>query len=374
MEVVDEYTVRFTTYEPFGPMLNYLAHGGAGIVSPTAVEKWGRDFRLHPVGAGPYRLKEFRPGEKVVLERYEDYWAGPAAIKEIEFVPVAEDGTRAFMLEANPDIQVVNKPILTMMYVGFNLTKPIFQDPLVRQALTHAIDREALVNRLMLGAATVADSPMAVGTFGYKGVPMYPYDPQKARDLLAQAGWVDSDGDGIREKNGVPLSFELWTPQGLYVRDVLLAQTIQSWWRAVGADVRLRQIEAASWYDTLKVPEAEANYDAFLWSLTPSTGDGYQQLVELVLSDPDPTRPPMAWNLTRYKNPEVDRLIREAGTVTDPDSRRVALARAQEIIVEDAPLVFLYSLNQLVAHRAHLKDVVVLPNRFVEFRNAYVER
>ena len=393
ISVIDDYTVRFTTKEPFGPMLNYMAHGLAGIVSPSAVKKWGADYRLHPVGAGPYEVKEFVPNEKVVLQRNEDYWGKKPKIAQITFIPVPEDGTRVMMLEKgqvtsivpvpvnslerlenNKSVEVLSKPIITMMYVGFNLNKDIFRDIRVRQALTHAVDREALVSRLMLGHALVGDSPLAQKTFGYYGVPAYQYDPKAARTLLAEAGWKDTDGDGVLDKGGVSLRFSLWTPQDLYTKDVLLAQTIQAWWRALGADVELRKIESAAWYDTLKAPESEAPYDAFLWSLTPSTGDGYQQLVELVKSDVDPSKPPLAWNLTHYKNPEVDSLIFEAGSTTDPAARGVALRKAQEIVVQDAPLVFLYSLKQLVGVRSELKGVRVLPNRFVDFRLAYVDK
>lgn len=384
----DPATIVFRTRQPFGPFLNYLAHGGAGIVSPAAVEEWGDDYPLHPVGAGPYQLEEFIPGESATLTRFEDYWGGTPTLDQINFRTIPEDGARAAALEVgeldaaipiaidnveqleNADGVVVEpKPVITMMYIGFNLSKAPFDDLRVRQALSMAIDREAIVESLLGGFATVADSPMAQDTFGYAPSPTYDYDPDQARALLDEAGWVSESG-GVRQKDGTPLSFRLWTPQDLYIKDVIIAQAAQSFLTDVGAEVELERVEAANWFTTLKVAPAESPYDMFMWSLTPSTGDGYQQLVELSLSNPDPSSPPPAWNLSHYSNPEVDELISQAGSVTDQEQRREILAAAQEIIMQEAPLVFMYSLNFILGRREELEGVRVLPNRFVDFREA----
>jgi ABC-type transport system substrate-binding protein len=381
-------TIVFRTDEPFGPFLNYMAHGGAGIVSPAAVEEWGDDYPLHPVGAGPYRLEEFIPGESATLVRFEEYWGEKPEIERIHFRTIPEDGARAAALEVGEvdcvvpiaidnvgelefaeGVVIEPKPVITMMYIGFNLSKAPFDDIKVRQALSMAIDRQAIVDALLGGYATVADSPMALGTFGYSPSPTYDYDPDGARALLEEAGWTGGPGE-VRQKDGVSLSFKLWTPQDLYIKDVAVAQAAQSFLEEVGAQVELERVEAANWFTTLKVPATEAPYDMFMWSLTPSTGDGYQQLVELSLSDPDPSVPPMAWNLTHYSNPEVDELIRSAGSVTDQERRKEILAEAQAKIMEDAPLVFLYSLNFILGRKESLEGVRLLPNRFVDFRQA----
>lgn len=386
----DPLTIVFRTKSPFGPFLNYLAHGGGGIVSRAAVEQWGEDYPLHPVGAGPYKLEEFIPGESATLVRNEEYWNGTPTLEQINFRTIPEDGARAAALEvgevdavipvainnveelkSTEGIVVEAKPVITMMYIGFNLSKAPFDDLRVRQALSMAIDRQAIVDSLLGGFATVADSPMAKGTFGYAPSPTYDYDPDKARALLEEAGWV-GDAGTTRQKDGTPLKFTLWTPQDLYIKDVAVAQAAQSYLTEVGAEVELKRVEAANWFTTLKVPANEAPYEMFMWSLTPSTGDGYQQLRELSLSDPDPSVPPMAWNLTHYKNPEVDDLINQSGSVTDQEQRKVLLAKAQELIMKDAPLVFLYSLNFILGRKESLEGVRVLPNRFVDFRETTV--
>jgi ABC-type transport system substrate-binding protein len=264
---------------------------------------------------------------------------------------------------------IVPKPVITMLYIGFNLSKAEFTDRRVRQALSMAIDRKGIVDKILGGFATVADSPMAVGTFGYSPSPTYGFDPAKAKAVLTEAGWTPGPG-GIVRKNGEPLKFVLWTPQNLYLKDVAVAQAAQAEMRAVGADVDLKVVEAANWFTTLRVPAGQAPYDMFMWSLTPTTGDGFQQLNELSRSDPDLSKPPSDWNLTHYINPKVDELIRLAGTTTDQSKRKEALKEAQRIIMADAPLVFMYSLDFVMGYKANLTGVRLLPNRFMDLREA----
>ena len=388
MRTPDEYTIVFRTKTPFGPFLNYMAHGGAGIVSKAAVDKWGKDYLVHPVGTGPYKLEEFVVGQRAVLVRNDEHWKGKPCFDKIIFKTIPEDGARAAALETGElDVMIpvpVNsvarlrelkglvitpKPVITMVYIGFNLSKEPFTDLKVRQAFSMAIDRKNMVDKILDGFATVADSPMGKGTFGYAPSPTYDYDPAKANALLAEAGWKPNAA-GVLEKDGKPLKFVLWTPQDLYVKDVAIAQTAQAQLKAVGADVELKKVEAANWFTTLKVPAKDAPYDMFMWSLTPSTGDGYQQLVELSRSDPDTSKAPMAWNLTHYVNPKLDDLINTAGSTTDQAKRKTILQEAQGMIMKDAQLVFLYSLNFVLGQKANLTGVRVLPNRFVDFREA----
>lgn len=386
----DPATIVFRTKAPFGPFLNYLAHGGAGIVSPAAVEQWGNEYPLHPVGSGPFKLEEFIPGESAKLVRFDDYWKGTPVLDRIEFRTIPEDGTRAAALEvgevdlvvpvainnvaeleAVDEIVVEPKPVITMVYIGFNLSKLPFDDLKVRQALSMALDRATIVDTILGGFATVADSPMAQGTFGYAPSPTYEFDPEQAKLLLDEAGWTSDDG-GTRRKGEALLKFTLWTPQDLYLKDVAVAQAAQSYLSDVGAEVELRTVEAANWFTTLKVAPSQAPYDMFMWSLTPSTGDGYQQLRELCLSDPDPNTPPMAWNLSHYQNPAVDELITQAGAVTNQDQRKELLKEAQAVIMQDAPLIFLYSLSFVLGRKETIANVRLLPNRFVDLREATV--
>lgn len=384
----DDTTVVFKTSTPFGPFLNYMAHAAGGIVSKAAVEKWGQDYPLHPVGAGPYKLQEFLPGERCVLVRYDAYWKRKPALDGITFKTIPEDGARAAALatgeadtmipvsvnsvpelKQRKELVVESKPIITMLYAGFNVAKPPFDDLKVRQALSMAVDRKAIVESILGGYATLADSPMAKGTFGYAPSPTYDYDPTKAKALLKEAGWVPGSGGGV-QKNGTPMKFTLWTPQDLYLKDVAIAQAIQAQLKAVGADLDLRKVEAANWFTTLKVPVAQAPYDMYMWSLTPSTGDGYQQLNELAFSDPDPTKPPKSWNLMHYKNARVDDLIKTAGSVTDQEQRKAALKEGQTVIMQEAPLIFLLSYNFVLGRKAKVQGVRLLPTRFVDLREA----
>ena len=350
VEAPDETTLKLVTKDPFAAMLLNLAHAFGGVVSMDTLKKYGDDYTYHAVGAGPYKVKEFVPNERIVLVRNDDYYGGRPKLDQITFRNVPEDGARSNMLEAgeadvivpvpansverlkgNSNLQIVAKPVLTCQGgSGMNLTKALFDDVKVRQAFNYAVDKDTIVKKLQGGYAHVADSPMAAQAKGYVSTKTYPYDVQKAKALLAEAGWKDAKGNGILEKDGKPLSFTMLTPVNLYPKDTQLAEAVQAQLKAIGADVKLQQVDSGNWFTTLRVPLAQANYEMFLWSLTPTTGDGNQALRELFKSDPDPAKPPSAWNLTRYKNPRMDELVTTSDTTVDEAKRQAAMKEGQQ--------------------------------------------
>ncbi|MCL5076212.1 MAG: ABC transporter substrate-binding protein [Chloroflexi bacterium] len=386
VDVIDDYTVRFVTTVPFGPLLNYLAHHSAGIVSPAAVQKWGKDFPQHPVGTGAFALQELTPGEKVVLVKNKDYFKGAPKIDKLIFRPVPEDGTRSAMLEtgeadiataigaadvarlkANPKLNVIVRQSLQAQYIGFNVLHPPFDGPKVRQAFNYAIDKKGIVDTLFQGLFQVSDSVLTPGTFGYKSQGAYPYDPDKAKQLLAEAGWKPGP-TGVLEKAGKPLKIVLWMPEKLYPSDVRLGEVVQAQLRKIGVEVSLVKQEAGAYFSLLKVPADKATYDLFEWAFVPSTGDGYQTLQNNILSDK--TDVPGYFNYMRYKNPKVDELISLIGSTTNKEERLKHFAAVQEILWKDAPYIYLYTIAITTGVNRNVEGVAVTPFRYVYLTNA----
>src|SRR5258706_363186 len=219
-QVGDDQTVRVSLKQPFAPFLFRLAHSAGGIASPAAHQKWGKDLTLHPVGTGPFKFAEWVKSDRVLLERNDAYWGGRPLLDRVAVKTVREDSARVLMLEAgdadlilnippediprlrkDPRFAVESIPTARALYVMINAKKKPFDDVRVRQALNHAINREAIVTSLFQGNAEAISGIVAPLQNGYAKLPGYVYDPKKAKELLAQAG--------------VPaLKAKLWSPKG----------------------------------------------------------------------------------------------------------------------------------------------------------------
>lgn len=387
VETPDDSTVVLVTEKPFGAMLNYLAHGSGGIVSPAAVQKWGQEYPTHPVGTGPYRVTEFTPGVQVVLARNDKYFRNPPPLERIVLKPVAEAGARVAMLqtgeadvisdvppeeakrlESDGKVQLIRRPGLRTFFLEFNSKKPPFDDPKVREALNYAIDKESLVKNLFLGYATVLDSPAASTIQGYKSVKKFEYNPEKAKQLLTEAGWKP-DG-GVLKKNGQPLKFSINTAEGEYPKDIQVVEAIQNQLKQIGIETTIWKVEAASRWSYLRVPTSEAKYEALLFGFNPSNGDLGYHLNALFRSNADPAKAPTVWNLMWFSEPEVDRMLTEGDTAADQAKRAEIYGRVQERIVAGSPVAWLYAPDLLVAARKEVKGVYVWPTIFTVLRTA----
>ncbi len=390
VEAKDDYTVVLKTAQPFAPMLFYLAHGSGGMVSPDAVKKMGdQAFALNPVGTGPYKVDSFQPGVTLTLVRNDNYWGGKPGLAKIvmnyaadaqarvaqlqsgqadliDSVPVEQIAT----LKADPNIVVLQQPAVRAFFLTFNLKRAIFQDVRVRQAFNYAVDKDTIVKTLFLGFATPMDSPMAPGMAGYKPVMKYNYDVAKAKQLLDDAGWKVNPSTNIREKDGTPLKANFYTAEGEYPKDLQVAEAVQSYLKAVGADIQIVKVDAAAIRTFRKVPAAEAKYDIMMFGFNASNGDPSYHLQSNWLSNPDETVAPTVWNMMWYKNPDVDKAIQDSLTLVDPAKRQEALTKAQTLIMQDAPNLFLYTPQIVNATRKGVSGVEILPTLFIDLRKA----
>jgi ABC-type transport system substrate-binding protein len=377
VDVVDEFTVAITTKEPFGAFLANMAFGGGSFMSPAALEKYGQDIGSHPVGTGPYMFKEQVGGESVTLVRNENYWGEAPYFDEIEFVVVKEDATRVNLLqtgqvdfivnvpavdipllEANPDLAVTIRPSTRVAHIGINTMKGPLQDVRVRQALNYAIDREALVDGVLGGVGLPATSIVSPMTWGYADVSPYTYDPDKARELLAEAGYPN----GFKAK--------LWTPSGRYFMDKQTAEAVQAMFADIGVETDLQVLDWGAYLDELrKTPEDGNDVELYLLGWETTTGEaGY--ILERVFDSA--SVPPAGWNTMFYTSDELDQLTAEAQSTTDQTVRAELLGQAQAVAVDDAPWVLLYVYQQIVAHRADLEGVQYFPNETMLFSSARI--
>jgi ABC-type transport system substrate-binding protein len=388
VNVTDDLTIELQTETPFAAMLNYLAHGSGGIESPTAVEEYGNEYPLHPTGTGPYKLDSINPGNELTLVRNDEFFGETPALDRIVMRAVPEAGSRVLLLEANeadlandvpPEdadrlesgdgLQLIAQTGLRTFWMEFNLNREIFQDLNVRRALNHAVNKQSIVDNLFLGRATLLDSPASSAIQGHRSVGEYAYDPETARQMLADAGWEAGD-DGVLEKDGQRLSFTINTAEGEYPKDIQVVETVQADLQAVGCEVEIWKVEAAARWDYLRVPNSEAEYDMLIFGFNPSNGDLGYHLNAVFRSNTDAAAAPNVWNLMWYSNAEVDELLNQADQAVDGETRVDLLGQAQQLIWDDAPMIWLYTPELLVGARDTVQDVYIWPTIFTVVREA----
>jgi peptide/nickel transport system substrate-binding protein len=378
-EVVDRYTYRVTYSKPYAPA---LLSWGIWILPRHILEpawKAGVDLRTtrqnrFPVGSGPYRFVEWKTGEKVVLEANPDYFEGPPYIRRVVYRIIPDQSTIFLEVKARNIDMAGLTPIQyrrqteypafqkafhryryvanSYAYLGFNLRDPRFQDRRVRQAIAHAIDKEEIIEGVLLGLGRPAVGPYKPGTWWYRDdVTTYPFDPERAQALLAEAGWKRAGAGGLLEKDGKPFSFTIRTNQGNQVRQQT-AEIVQRRLRAVGIDAKIHVVEWAAFINTFI---RKRDFEAIIlgWGLG---------------SDPDQYD---IWHSSKtgadelnhisYANPRVDELL-EAGRRTFNQERRAAIyGELQQVLAEDQPLVFLYVPDALPVVAARVRGVEPAP-------------
>jgi peptide/nickel transport system substrate-binding protein len=252
-------------------------------------------------------------------------------------------------------------------FLGFNLKDPRFADRRVRRAFAHAINKQELIEGVVQGLAREANGPIRPGTWAFTdGVPRYDYDPEKARLLLAEAGWKDRDGDGIvQDKDGKPFVFTLLTNQGNDERKKA-AEIIQHRLRDVGVKVEIQVIEWAAFIKEYVKPR---RFEAVILGL--GTGVDPDQYVVWHSSQTGPEQ----MNRTGYANPEVDRLLERGRSSCEREDRVQYYHRIQEILAEDLPMLFLYFRDELPVVSSRVHGIKVAPAGILyNFTEWYVPR
>jgi peptide/nickel transport system substrate-binding protein len=379
LAVLDPYTVRITYDTPYAQALEswdaYMLP--RHLLAPYVAEGKLREApqNREPVGTGPYRFVEWRPGERVVLVSSPDYFDGRPYLSRIVYRIIPSQATIFLELKAKgvdfsnltaiqyarqTDYPAFNKayrkysyPSNVYTYFGFNLEDPRFADRRVRQAFAHAIDKRELIDGVRLGLAREATGPYKPGTWAHNpDVARYPYDPARARALLAKAGWEDRDGDGLLDKDGQPFAFTILTNQGNEERKKV-AEIIQQRLRAIGVAVEIRTLE---WASFIKEFVKKRRFEAII------LGWGIGQ-------DPDQYNiwhssktGPEDLNHIAYRNHEVDRMLEAGRASCQREERLKPYLRLQEILAEDQPIIFLYFPDALPVVSSRVYGIEESPN------------
>jgi peptide/nickel transport system substrate-binding protein len=367
--VRDPLTVVVQTKQPSSSLLFNLSDGLFGVVERGA----GRDEGLHPLGTGPFRFISQVQDKEVVVERNANYWAGAPKIARVLFEIVPDNITTALelkkgsddvesnaitldevhALEGLPNVRVESGPGSAVMYANFNVNDPVLRDVRVRQAISCALDKSALINALWRGHALPAETLLPVGHWAAADNLMlmqYPHDVTRALKLLDDAGFKP-------DKDGVRLRFTLKTSTDETTR--LLAQATQQQLREAGIALTLRPAEFGTFY-------ADITSGAFQMYMLRWIGSN---------EDPDIFRyaygsesfPPKGGNRGRYKNARVDALLQAAAGETDEAARRRDYIEVQQILATELPGIPLWYPNNEVAHSTRLTGVTLNPGGTFDF-------
>ena len=362
---IDDLTVEFTLSQPYAPILQYL---DMGIVPSDVAEAQGDGFGDAPVGTGPFSLASWERGATIRLAAFDNYHFGRPNVDEVVISVIPDNNVRLIALESG-DLDLIHSPVppqdlarlqadenlvvetttaLGYTYLNLNVRNPKLEDVRVRQALAYLTDVDTISEVIFYGMDAPGESFLLPGTYHYTDdVATYPYDPERAAELLDEAGWVDSDGDGIRDRDGESLSFELTTNVDPNRQQIL--EFLQGEWAQAGIDVSVRVYEWPSFIGDV----IAGNYDIGLigW---------------LLLTDPD--RATYLQFLTGggsnyggYTNPRVDELLEAGRAETDPEARRAVYRELAQIVTDEAPYIFLLYQGYVVIHTPELQGFEVHP-------------
>jgi glutathione transport system substrate-binding protein len=357
-DVVDDYTVKVTLKYPFGAFPNDLAHPGAMIVNPTLVEKYGKEFTRHATGTGPYELVSWEADTLKLRKNPKYRIPGLPKIDTLTYRSVSENGTRLAMLQAgeaqfitpvppemiklverNPDLVVFDKPSLLSLFSTMNNQKKPFNDIRVRTALNLAVDKKAFIKVVYSGYADELDSPMAPGLAYYAKQQPWPYDPARAKALLAEAGY--------------PNGFEATVTGGTNTLVRRTMEFLQQQLAAVGVRLTVESLEAGVLTSKLYTnpgPET-ATVQMYVTGWSSSTGDADWGIRPFLWGK---GWPPVLNNFAYYKSQVVDDAIEAGLSTVDPAKRAAAYAIAQAQAWKDAPLIFLGMSHNLAAYSKRL--------------------
>ncbi len=358
IEIPDRYKVKIKLEQPFSPFLYLLTMTAAYVLPIEEVERLGDDFSSHPVGTGPFLLKEWRHNSEIILERNNHYFSESAKIEGIVYRIIPEELTAATEFELG-NLDVITVPAseyaryrtspewreylssiqgLNIYYLGFNCSRPPFDNVNLRKAVSYAIDREKILDTFYEKRGRLAQGPVPDILRKWRMLFPYSFDQRKAKELVAAEGMTDKT-----------LSFYITADQEV----VDIAEIIQSYLQAVGLNVKIKQLEWSAYKAAINNGEPDlfwlswwADYpdpENFLFPLFHSSNHG------------------ASGNRARYTNGEVDHLIEAGQRALDSSARYEYYASAEKIIVEEAPWVFFWHKTDFTLRQPNLKNYKIYP-------------
>lgn len=353
-KAIDDYTFEMKMTEPFGPILNHLGHAVMAIVNEKAYTEAGDAVGQNPVGTGPYKFVSWEASDRIVLEQNTEYWGEAPAIPNVVWRTIPEVATRSIEVEAGgvdiaidiqasdvarlekaEGVEVFRNVASSVNFIGLTTTKAPFDDVRVRQAINYAIDKEAIYNVVYQGTGTIAEAPMSSVVWAYNDeLPAHEYNVEKAKELLAEAGYPDG------------FKMTMTTDESQQRQDT--AEMVQAQLAAVGIEVEIQPLERTTYIGEV----CAGTLEAFSLGWSSDTGDPDYALYASFHS----SQHGEGGNMSFYTNPEVDRLLEIGRTSTDQEERKQAYLDAQAIVWEEVPCIFLQCPEDLYAYSSDLQN------------------
>jgi len=360
IDAPDDLTVVFHMKEAVATLLWNLSDGAIGIVPDGTLS----EMSDHPIGSGPFRFVSAEPDKEVVLERNDNYWGAKARLDRVRFAVVPDMTTRALelrkgsadiainsltpdmvvTLEQEPRLAILRGPGTVLQYMGFNYRDPILKDVRVRQALAYAIDRRPMLEYLWRGFAQPAASILPPQSWAYSAdVPIYNYDPERARQLLDSAGYPAASG----------IRFHMMMKTSTDENTRLMVAVLQQQLRQVQIQLDVRTYEFGTFF-------ADISRGAFqFYSLRWIGGNEDPDIFEYAFHSSKFT--PNGANRSFYSNPKVDALINQARSGPDEQKRKQLYAQLQRILAEDLPSINLWYLDNVLVHSRRVTNLSLNP-------------
>lgn len=366
IDAPDDFTVIFRMKQPYVTLLWNISEGAMGIVPYGS----GAEMTRHPIGSGPFRFVSAELDKQVTIDRNDDYWSEKAHVERVKFIVVPDTTTRALelrkgsadiainaltadmvlTLQREANLEVLHAPGSVVQYLAMNCRDPILRDARVRQALSYAIDRRPMLRYLRRGFARPADNVLPPESWAYNpDVPRHDYNPDRARQLLDQAG--------DPEKNGVRFHLTMKTSTEEDTR--LFAAVLQQQLREVGIALDIRTFEFATFFSDVTKGIFQ------LYSLRWIAGNEDPDIFEYAF-DSDKF-PPHGANRSFYSNPRLDALIERGSTELDQNIRKQIYAEIQDILAQDLPYINLWYQDNVLVHSKRVHNLTLNPSGNYDF-------
>ena len=382
VEVTGDYEVQITTEYPFAPLLAHLSHNGGGMISPAAIEADyaamdegsdpGSVISEAPVGTGFFVFDSWQVGSEIRLTKNEEYWGEAAKVDTVAFRVVPDSQVRTADLETgNVHIidpvqpneverinnsgagSVLQKASSSLAYLGFNTEKEPFNDPLVRQAISLAVDREAIISGVYEDYGIAAIGPLAPGIFGYtEDIDAVEYNMDEARALLEEAGMADG------------FSTSIWTNDN--PQRQAMAVLIQESLAELNIEVEIEVMEFGAYLEQT----AAGQHDMFILGWSNPTGDADYGTYALFHS----SQKGNPGNRSFYENPDVDALLDEGRREADPAAREEIYAEVAQLLTDDAPMAFLLHTEYLVGIADNVSGFDIDTSGIYQLQNVTIEQ
>lgn len=370
VDIVDDYTVRFNLNNAYAPLLAYL---DMGIVPKAIAEKEGNKLAESPVGTGPFKFVRWDKGNRITLERYDAYHKGAPYLDRVVLHIIPDNSVRAVGLESgsldliqspmaatdvkrlksNINLRLTQTTGLGITYINVNTTDPILKDVTVRQALAYLVDRNTIANTIYEGMDVAGVSSALPGTWwAAPNVKGYTYDVAKAQALLAEAGWKDKGADGILVKDGKQFKLKLTTYNDPNRMQVI--QFLANEWKKVGILVETGVAEWAPFIAEVQATKHQVAVVGWLMLIDPDRAF-YRQFAK----DGDS-------NWGKYDNAKVNDLLVQARQLGDQAKRAALYAEAAQIVVDEAPYIYVTTQGYVCVFHNKVKGYVVNPSQSVK--------